>query len=270
MHDPHVLANFQARNSDILITTPPKAGTTWMQQILHQLRSGGDESFTAIDDVVPWLEITRSGKNWQQILQYFETLPEPRLFKTHCTAEQTPGIGMAKIILSSRDPRDCCVSFYHHIMNMTDEARAQAGMQTPASFDQHVEQWLGFAAWYRNVQSWWPHHGQPNILWLRYQDMRADLPLAIDQIINFLQWDVSTEEKDKVLEYSSFTWMKAHDEKFSNQGKGKKPVFKPGKFVRQGKVGAYGDLMTPAQEQKILHKAREMLAPACLQYLDLA
>ena len=62
-HDPYVLANFQARESDVLITTAPKAGTTWMQQILHQLRTGGDESFSSIDDVVPWLERQREDKS---------------------------------------------------------------------------------------------------------------------------------------------------------------------------------------------------------------
>jgi len=64
MHDPYVLANFQLRDTDVLITTPPKAGTTWMQQILHQLRSG-DASFSSIDELVPWLEITREGKSWR-------------------------------------------------------------------------------------------------------------------------------------------------------------------------------------------------------------
>ena len=70
LHDPHILANFIARPSDVLITTPPKAGTTWMQQILHQLRTGGDTTFASIDDVVPWLEIQREGKSWQKILQH--------------------------------------------------------------------------------------------------------------------------------------------------------------------------------------------------------
>jgi aryl sulfotransferase len=274
LHDPAILANFTARSTDVLITTPPKAGTTWMQQILHQLRSGGDSNFSSIDEVVPWLEIQREGKSWQQILQHFETLPEPRIFKTHCTAEQTPGIGIAKIILTSRDPRDCCVSFYHHLMNMTDEARSNKEIPRPTSFDEHVEQWLEFAAWYRNVKSWWPYHDNPKVLWLRYQDMKNDIESSIDQITTFLDWKITDEQKQKVLEYSSFDWMKAHDEKFSNQGtnnqgENKTQVFKPGKFIRQGKVGKYSELMSDEQEQRILEKAKNMLEPECLRFLEL-
>ena len=269
MHDPYVLSNFKARSSDVLITTPPKAGTTWMQQILHQLRSGGDTTFASIDSVVPWLEITRAGKSWQQVLQDFELLPEPRLFKTHCTAEQTPGIGTAKIILTSRDPRDCCVSFYHHIMNMTDEARSEVGMPTPESFDQHVDQWLEFAAWYRNVKSWWPYYEHSKVLWLRYQDLKIDLSGNIDRIASFLEWEITPEHKEKVLEHSSFEWMKAHDEKFSSQGTGKNPVFKPGKFIRKGKIGGYSSLMSPEQEARIMDKARDFLEPECMEFLEL-
>ncbi len=269
MHDPYVLANFQSRPTDVLITTPPKAGTTWMQQILHQMRTGGDDSFASIDKVVPWLEIKRSGKSWQEVLQYYESLAEPRVFKTHCTAEQTPGIGTASIILSSRDPRDCCVSFYHHLMNMTDEAQAQADMPIPESFEQHVEQWLEYAAWYRNVKSWWPYFGQPKVLWLRYQDMKSDLSATVDDIADFLKWSMTEEQKQRVLEYSSFDWMKAHDKKFSSQGNNGKQVFKPGKFVRQGKVGSYKDLMSPEQEQRIMNKASEMFEPECLRFLEL-
>ncbi len=274
LHDPDILANFKARSTDVLITTPPKAGTTWMQQILHQLRSGGDTSFASIDDVVPWLERQRQHKNgkeksWQQILLHFEALADPRIFKTHCTAEQTPGIGTAKIILTSRDPRDCCVSFYHHIMNMTDETRASSQIPRPESFDEHVTQWLEFAAWYNNVKSWWPYYQHPGVLWLRYQDMKKDLASCIDQIAVFLEWHVSPEQKAKVLKHSSFEWMKAHDEKFSSQGTRKQPVFKPGTFIRQGKVGSYRGLMSKEQEQRILDKAKNLLEPACLTFLEL-
>lgn len=48
--------NFKPRSDDVFVTTLVKCGTTWMQQILHQLRSGGDMSFDEISDVVPYLE----------------------------------------------------------------------------------------------------------------------------------------------------------------------------------------------------------------------
>ncbi len=49
--------NFKPRSDDVFVVTPPKCGTTWMQQILHQLRSGGDMSFDDISDVIPFIEL---------------------------------------------------------------------------------------------------------------------------------------------------------------------------------------------------------------------
>ena len=269
-HDPWLLAHFQAVESDVLITTAPKAGTTWMQQILYQMRSGGDPDFDNIDAVVPWLERPREGKSWQQVLDEYDALPRPRLFKTHCTAEQTPGLGTASIVLTVRDPRECCVSFYHHLMNMTDEALEASGHQRPASFAAHVENWLEFAAWYRNVKSWWPYHNHEKVLLLRYMDLKRDLAAGVDQIAAFLGWEVTPGQKAQVLKYSSFDWMKAHDEKFSVQAESGNPAFKPGRFIRQGKVGAYRDLLTPELEKKIINRAYAELESGCLRFLGLA
>jgi hypothetical protein len=268
-HDPWVLAHFQALESDVLITTAPKAGTTWMQQILYQMCSGGDPNFDNIDAVVPWLELPRKNKSWQQVLEDYDTLPRPRLFKTHCTAEQTPGIGTASIILTLRDPRECCVSFYYHLMNMTDEARKTSGHLRPASFAAHVDDWLEFAAWYRNVKSWWPYRDHEKVMLLRYKDLKRDLAAGIDQIAVFLGWELNSEQKSKVLEYSSFNWMKAHDVKFSGQTESGKASFKPGRFIRQGKVGAYKELLTPELEKKILDRAHAEIEPLCLRFLGI-
>ena len=50
-------SQFKPRESDVFIVTYPKCGTTWMQQIVHQLKTGGDMSFNEITDVVPWIEL---------------------------------------------------------------------------------------------------------------------------------------------------------------------------------------------------------------------
>lgn len=268
-HDPVILANFTARPTDVLITTATKAGTTWMQQILHQLKSGGDRDFFSIDAVVPWLELPRPGRTVDEVLAGYEAMADPRLFKTHCTYEQTPGVDTARIILSSRDPRDCCVSFYHHVMDMTDAARSKAGLKQYTHFDELFEDWLTQAFWYRNVAGWWPQRERDNLLWLRFEDMKQDLPGSIDRIIDFLGWTITATQRTAAIEHSSFDWMKQHADKFTRQLASDEPVFRPGGFIRKGAVGDHKTQLSEHQQERILAKARELLTQDCLEYLDL-
>ena len=268
-HDPYALANFKPRSSDVLITTAPKAGTTWMQQILYQLKSGGDESFRSIFDVVPWLEWPHDDSDWQTRLSEFEKMDEPRLFKTHCLYEQTPGVDTVKIVLTSRDPRDCCISFFHHLNDLTDEIREKRGIKPPESFDQYFEEWMNFGAWFRNVASWWPHINDENLLWLRYEDLKQDFSSNIDRLIDFLGWSIASEQKMRVLEFSSFAWMKAHSEKFTVHSGSDKPLFKPGGFIRKGQVGDYKNSLNEDQVTRIMARAKKDLEPDCLKFLGL-
>ncbi len=270
-HDPYILAHFEPRASDVLIVTAPKAGTTWMQQILHQLRTGGDEQFSNIDDVVPWLERPRDGKDWQQRLREYDLLPAPRIFKTHCTFEQTPGgVDGARIVLSSRDPRDCCVSFYHHVLNMTDEARARVGIPYPETFDQYFERWLAFGAWFRNVSSWWPYRDHENLLWLRYEDMKQDLAAVLRKLLMFLGWSLDEHAFMRALQLSSFTWMKQNSDRFAARDGAGRLLFKSGQFIRKGEVGDYQTLLTPEHEARIIDKAQQTLSAEALVFFRLA
>ena len=37
--------NFQPRSTDVFVAGTAKSGTTWLRQIVHQLRTGGDMEF---------------------------------------------------------------------------------------------------------------------------------------------------------------------------------------------------------------------------------
>ncbi|EIC20888.1 sulfotransferase domain-containing protein [Thiorhodovibrio frisius] len=269
LHDPWILANFQARPTDVLITTAPKAGTTWMQQILHQLCTGGDEAFKDIDGMVPWLERQRPPQTWRQVLEALETRAAPRLFKTHCTWEQTPGRDIARLILTVRDPCDCCISFYHHLMDMTDSALACHGLERPASLDAHVDAWLGFGAWFRNLASWWPQRERDNLLMLPYSDLKADLPAAITRIADFLGWPLTPQTRERAAHLSSFAWMKANSQRFAGRNADGSPMFRPGGFIRKGETGDHKTQLTPDQEARILRRCRQELPVECLAYLGL-
>lgn len=269
-HDPVLLAGFTPRPTDVLITTAPKAGTTWMQQILYQLRCGGDATFHNIFDVVPWLEFPQPQHSHEAVLNGYEHMASPRIFKTHCTFEQTPGIGTVRVVLTSRDPRDCCVSYYHHMAALTDSLRGDLGIARDADFDAYFERWLSLGAWYRNVRSWWPHRKDSRVLWLRYEDIKRDLECGIETILRFLGWSLRPSQKVAVLELCSFEWMKQHSDKFAPvPGHVHTPVQQRVSLIRRGAVGDYRSLLTARHEERILDKARQELEPACLHYLGI-
>jgi hypothetical protein len=265
LHDPYLLANFQARPTDVLIVTAPKAGSTWMQQILHQMRTGGDPDFGSIFEVAPWLEYPLNNP-WQERLAAYERIPEPRVFKTHCPVVQTPGVEVARIVVTMRDPRECCVSMFHHVKGITEEALVFGRFD---SMQACVDSFLEFGAWYRNVKDWWQERKRENIRLFRYADFKADLGAAIDELSRFLGWPLAPEARTRVLEYSSFPWMKAHSEKFTRMSTGGPETVKEGQFIRRGETGRTDEDLTSAQSEAILARARAELEPECLRYLGI-
>ena len=101
---------FEPRPSDVIISPFAKCGTTWLQQIFHTLRTGGDEDFDDISRVVPWLEPAVSlGMDLNA-----EQVASPRGFKSHLTWAVVPK--GCRYIVSLRDPGDALVSLYHFMV----------------------------------------------------------------------------------------------------------------------------------------------------------
>ncbi|KAH0626566.1 hypothetical protein JD844_001628 [Phrynosoma platyrhinos] len=81
---------FQAKPDDLLICTYPKAGTTWMQEIVDLLQHGGDPQKCAqvpIYDRIPFLEKFQFSPTG---LEEVEAMPSPRIIKTHLPVQLLP------------------------------------------------------------------------------------------------------------------------------------------------------------------------------------
>ena len=48
-------AGLKLRPSDVVISPFSKCGTTWLQQIVHTVRTRGDMDFDDISRVIPWI-----------------------------------------------------------------------------------------------------------------------------------------------------------------------------------------------------------------------
>jgi hypothetical protein len=215
--------DFRPRPDDIFIATYPKSGTTWMQMVLVQLLGGERAEFDHITQQSPYLEnVVHSGR-----IDYLEKLPSPRIFKTHLTYEQLKPRKDARIIFITRDARDTFVSCYHHL---------ELARRFRSPFDRFMGDMVRgrshFGSWYEYMRSWMPHRSDPNVLWVRYEDMRQDLEGQVRRVAAFLGIPVPEERMADLLEKCGFAYMKQHDSKFdfrtSMYGAS------PGGFIRQG------------------------------------
>ena len=198
------------RSSDIFISTPVKCGTTWLQQICHQLRSGGDMDFQEICDVAPCIEMaTDIGQDPSAEQPY-----EPRLFKTHFWEPDTPKGG--RYIAIARHPHDAAVSFFKFVENWMfapGEISADTFIQTVFLGMGEPRALLDFPSWYHHTVSWWPRRHDPNVLFLFYEDLREDLEGQVKRIADYMgisDLNVMTQAVEK----STFAFMKEHEDQF--------------------------------------------------------
>src|SRR5271154_941717 len=77
---------FVPRPSDVIIASYAKCGTTWLQQMVHSLRTGGDLDFDDISRVVPWIE---PASDLALDLDGAQR-GEPRAFKSHLSYDKVP------------------------------------------------------------------------------------------------------------------------------------------------------------------------------------
>ncbi len=202
---------FQPRASDVIISPFGKCGTTWLQQIVHGLRTGGDMDFDDISRVVPWIE---TAANLGLDLDA-EQRGEPRAFKSHLDYDRIPR--GCRYIVSVRDPKDAVVSLYHFFENWFFEAGSidiatfarerymPGGKANPEGSDY----WTHFA-------SWWPQRDNPQVLLLAYENMLEDPAMTITRIADFLDIPLSSDLLAIVLEQSSIGFMLSHKDRFDD------------------------------------------------------
>ena len=100
------IESYRPRPTDVVIAPFAKCGTTWLQQIFHTLRTGGDTDFDDISRVVPWIETA----NFVGVDLEAPQRGEPRGFKSHLPYGLVPKT--ARYIVAVRDPKDALVSMF--------------------------------------------------------------------------------------------------------------------------------------------------------------
>lgn len=234
-----------------------KCGTTWLQQIVHSLRTNGDMDFDDIYEVVPFIDVAHE----MGIDLNGEQKAEPRAFKSHFSWDGVPK--GCRYIVSFRDPQDAVVSWYHFMDGWIIEPGAIPIDEFVAHFAFDRE--TGPDYW-RHASSWLRQRDNPDVLLLTFESMKDDLPHAVDRIADFIGVEAQ-EARDIAVRNSSFEFMSANSAPFSEllmRAHAARvagiPVDSQADKIRRGNVGEGRNELAAATRDRFAEIWRETIA----------
>jgi hypothetical protein len=258
---PEIQQKIRWRDGDIVISVPPKSGTTWTMNIVHQLLTGGTANFRDIYEEVPWIEfLGHPGQPHAEVLDRLAAMPtlRRRAFKTHSAPPALPFVKDGaeqdvKYIVVFRNPEEALVSFRPFLAQHADEwfdlwqmpRQAMSRPDFPSFYSEIIDSRGMQGAFFGFLKAWWPLREEKNVLFMHFSDMKRDHQASIGKIAKFLGIEPTPDQWPAILEYTSFPWMKRHEDKFEAGTAGKVRILKSGAMIRKGEAGkAASDGMT--------------------------
>ncbi len=209
---------FEPRVDDIVVTTPPKSGTTWLQGILALLISGDPNVDADVTNNAPWFDITV--RDLDEVIAKLNAQTHRRQIKTHSPLDGIPIWPDLRYISIYRHPIDVHFSFRKHLENMTEDVLGDvypddisAGFRIFVEGDHFDGTSLStIISHYRSSLQAEP---LGNLLRLHYADMRRDLAGGIARIAAHVGISHPDNVTAKLVQAAGFKNMKANADRFA-------------------------------------------------------
>jgi len=207
---------FTFRPDDVVISTPSKCGTTWMQTIVGMLLLDRVELGAPISTISPWLDILIRSDD--EILGGLERQSHRRFIKTHTPLDGVPRAESVTYITVARHPLDVALSDRDHFLNTREGHVAELRVATSgpppdapgseAAPDDPAEflRWFidnneqpngsgphGLLDYCHQIRTYWDARHEPNVHLFHYSDMWADRDGEMRRVAAAL--DVSVDEQ---------------------------------------------------------------------------
>jgi hypothetical protein len=266
---------FVFRPGDIIISTPPKCGTTWTQMICALLIFQKPEFDRPLAKITPWLDMQT--RDLAEVFAELDAQEHRRFIKTHTPLDGLPQHDDITYIAVGRDPRDVGISMDNHMLNMNIEAfigeRANAvGLDDLAEFfpdglperseifEERFWQWVDDdAPAERAVSSLlstlaqldvaWQRRARDNVVVIHFNDLKRDRESQMRALADRLDIDVAEDRWPVLVDAAGFEYMRAHSDRIvpnstqdfwqSNDN-----------FFRSGKNGQWRDFFDEAARKR--------------------
>lgn len=215
---------FAFRPGDIVISTPPKCGTTWMQTLCAMLIFDAVEFNPPLAQISPWLDMLIADR--AEIVDRLGRQQHRRIIKTHTPLDGLPHDPCVTYICVGRDPRDAACSAVHHAANMDVERflelrAAAAGLEDLAGIAPQpprpaaggaptpLRAWLdgdgreapmSLAYLLGHLGTFWERRHASQVALFHYSDLLADLPGQLHRLAGVLGVEMAA---DRLLELAA-------------------------------------------------------------------
>lgn len=281
---------FRARPDDIVITTPYKSGTTWMQRIVGSFVLWPEQLTVRAGELSPWIDARFHGPI-EPILEDLEAQQHRRFIKSHLAADGLPLWDEVSYIVVGRDPRDVFMSLWNHYSEHTteffefinDPDRPGDPFPRPPGHPRELwRQWAtrGWFSWEsdgwpywshsHHITTWWELRDRPNVLFVHFNDLLADLPGEMRRVAAFLGLSIPEEGWPELVEQATFRSMKEEARRLdAAEGGGAGTVWRNGMatFFHKGTNGRWRDVLT-ADDLVLYEERARRLDPILRTWLE--
>ncbi|KAK4023113.1 hypothetical protein OUZ56_008544 [Daphnia magna] len=271
------LLNFQPRSDDVWIVTFPKCGTTWTQELVWMVMNECDEEAGKQPLTIrsPFLEFpyltpaqSENGPlelNKMVPVKAIETMPSPRLIKTHLPLYllHPKLLDTSKVVYVVRNPKDVIVSyFYHHRL-----IKFQNYSGTLEDFAQYfMDDEVFYAPFFPHALEAWAQRHNPNILFLFYEDMNHNLRGEIERVAAFLGKTLTGEQLARLVAHLRFETFAKNDAVNFEASKKMGFMIPEGRFIRKGQIGDWKNHFSAELNNRIDQWIEKNLAGTDLKF----
>lgn len=265
------------RDDDIIISTPPKCGTTWTQGVVSSLLwPDGDAPDGSLSSRSPWVDVRFAPI--EEIAQALAAQEHRRFIKTHSPADAVPFKPSIRHIVVYRNPADALVSWGNHrakmhpeLFTVLNELAAADGIepipsQFDGDYDELFQEWSRWWSPATHLPSWWLRRDQPNVLFVHYADLLADLDGEMHRMAKFLDIEVPAGSWPAVIDRCLLDSMREQ----ARTGSSLERAFAGGadSFFYQGGNGRGSQLLSVAQQARCDDHCRSLVPDDALGWLE--
>lgn len=198
------------RPDDIVISTPQKSGTTWMQGVVGSLLRWSDDDLGGVFRGTAWPEFRADSV--EALIDRLEAIDGRRSLKTHSPADCIPVADEdVCYVLVYRHGPDAFASWTNHrarfsleALALLNERAARDGLAPWPTYEGDVaglfEEWQRDCNPVCHLATWWPLREQANVLFVHYADLTADLDAEMRRVAQHLAVEVPADRWSTIVE----------------------------------------------------------------------